>query len=132
VATDSTVTQPTLEERLIGTTITETSQFTASLRYSLSSKFFSKMQSNLDLTVEYGTNNSLKKEIPRSAEAIEAAEAVVRQRDDRWHASLAGQYQFSSKFTGGTRFRHENRKDKLRDLNNRVWEFKVWGEIRFN
>ena len=132
VATDSTVTQPTLEERLIGTTITETSQFTASLRYSLSSKFFSKMQSNLDLTLEYGTNNSLKKEIPRSAEAIEAAEAVVRQRDDRWHASLAGQYQFSSKFTGGTRFRHENRNDKLRDLNNRVWEFRVWGEIRFN
>ncbi len=132
VATDSTVTQPTLEERLIGTTITEQSQFTASLRYSLSSKFFTKLQSNLDLTVEYGTNTSLKREIPRNAEATETDQAVVRQSDDRWHASLAGQYEFSSKFTGGTRFRHENRKDKLRDVNNRVWEFRVWGEIRFN
>ncbi len=132
VATDSTVTQPTLEERLIGTTITETSQFTASLRYSLSSKFFNRMQSNLDLTLEYGTSASLKKEIPRGAEATDTIQAVVRQSDDRWNASLAGQYQFSSKFTGGTRFRHESRKDKLRDLNNRIWEFKVWGEIRFN
>ena len=132
VAADTTVAQPTLEERLIGTTITETSQFTASLRYSLSSKFFSKLQSNLDLTLEYGTNTSLKREIPRNAEATETEQAVVRQSDDRWHASLAGQYQFSSKFTGGTRLRHENRKDKLRDLNNRVWEFRVWGEIRFN
>lgn len=132
VAADTTVAQPTLEERLIGTTITETSQFNATLRYSLSSKFVKKLQSNLDLTLEYGTNTSLKREIPRNAEAAETEQAVVRQSDDRWHASLAGQYEFSSKFTGGTRFRHENRKDKLRDLNNRVWEFRVWGEIRFN
>lgn len=132
VAADTTVVQPTLEERLIGTTLTETSQFTASLRYSLSSKFVRKLQSNLDLTLEYGTSTNLKREIPRSVDATETEQAVVRQSEDRWHASLSGQYQFSSKFTGGTRFRHENRKDKLRDLNNKVWEFKVWGEIRFN
>jgi len=132
VRTDSTSAQPTLEERLIGTTLTEQSQLNVTLRYSLSSKFFKKLQSNLDLTVEFGQGTNLQKEIPRSAAQSDSVQAVIRRNDDTWRASLAAQYQFSSKFTGGTQLRHDNRKDKLRDLTNKVWEFRVWGEIRFN
>lgn len=132
VGTDTTNVEPTLQERLIGTTITEQSQLNATLRYALSSKFFKKLQSNLDFTMEFGTGTNLQKEIPRSAALTDSVQAVIRRNEDTWRASLAAQYQFSSKFTGGTQLRHDSRKDKLRDLTNRVWEFRVWGEIRFN
>jgi len=132
VGTDTTNVQPTLEERLIGTTITEQSQLNATLRYALNPKFFKKLQSNLDFTVEFGQGTNLQKEIPRSAALSDSVQAVIRRNESTWRASLAAQYQFSSKFTGGTQLRHDSRKDKLRDLTNRVWEFRVWGEIRFN
>jgi hypothetical protein len=132
VASDTATVVPTLQERLIGTTLNETSGFTASVKYALSSRFFKKLQGNLDLDLSFGKNGSLQKEIPRTVAATDTVEAVIRRNEDSWNASLAAQYQFSSKFTGGTRLRRESRTDVLRDLTNNIWEFRLWGEIRFN
>ncbi|MDP6775822.1 MAG: hypothetical protein QGI83_03550, partial [Candidatus Latescibacteria bacterium] len=127
---DTSAVQPTLEERLIGTTIDERSALQANLGYTL--QFFERLKSNVDIDLGYTTSEELQKEIPRSTSPDEAVEPVIRRHEGIWSASLAAQYQFSSQFTGGARLRHENRKDRLRDLTNRSWEFRLWGEIRFN
>ncbi len=130
VVTDTTDVPPTLQERLIGTTIDESSTLQGNLKYTL--KFFKKLQSNIDLDLGYSTSTNQQKEIPRSAAPDEPVEPVIRRSESTWQASLSAQYRFSSQFTGGARLRHESRKDRLRDLTNRTWEFRLWGEIRFN
>ena len=127
---DTSAAQPALQDRLIGTTIDERSALQANLGYTL--QFFERLKSNVDIDLGFTTSSELQKELPRSTSPEEAVEPVIRRHEGIWSASLAAQYQFSSQFTGGARLRHENRRDRLRDLTNRSWEFRLWGEIRFN
>ena len=127
VTVDTTSVQPTLAERLIGTTLTENGTLQADMRYTLRGKF----QGNLDLTLSYSRTSNTQTEMPRSAEPDVPAEPIIRQNSKSWSVSLSTQYAFSSRFTGGTTFRHERRKDHLRDLTNVTWDFRFWGEIGF-
>ena len=127
VTVDTTSVQPTLADRLIGTTLTNNNTLQADVRYSLRGRF----QRTLDLTLSYSRNLNTQTEMPRSAEPDVPAEPIIRQDSASWSVSLSTQYAFSSRFTGGTTFRHERRKDKLRDLTNVTWDFRFWGEIGF-
>ncbi len=130
VTADTATVQPTLQERLIGTTLEESSAIQGNLKYTL--KFFKKLQSNIDLDLGYRKSSSLQKELPKSTAPEEPVEPVIRRSESTWQGSLAAQYRFSSQFTGGAKLRHESRMDRLRELTNRTWEFRLWGEIRFN
>ena len=127
VTVDTTSVQPTLADRLIGTTLTDNNTLQADVRYSLRGRF----QRTLDLTLSFSRNLNTQTEMPRSAEPDVPAEPIIRQDSASWSVSLSTQYAFSSRFTGGTTFRHERRKDKLRDLTNVTWDFRFWGEIGF-
>ncbi len=128
VTADTTSVQPTLADRLIGTTLTKNSTLQADTRYSLRGKF----QRNLDLNISFSRTKNTQTEIPRSAEPDVVAQPIIRQNTTAWSVSLGTQYAFSSRFTGGTTFRHERRKDELREgLTNVTWDFRFWGEIGF-
>ena len=127
VTTDTASVQPTLADRLIGTTLTENGTLQADVRYSLRGRF----QRTLDLTLSFSRNLNTQTEMPRSAEPDVPAEPIIRQNSTSWSVSLGTQYAFSSRFTGGTTFRHERRQDHLRDLTNVTWDFRFWGEIGF-
>jgi len=127
VTPDTASVQPTLADRLIGTTLTENGSIQADLRYSLRGKF----QRSLELNFTFQTNNNLQTELPRSAEPDVPTDPIIRQDSTSWSVSLGTQYAFSSRFTGGATFRHERRKDRLRDLTNVTWDFRFWGEIGF-
>ncbi len=127
VTADTASVQPTLADRLIGTTLTENGTLQADVRYSLRGRF----QRTLDLTLSFSRNLNTQTEMPRSAEPDVPAEPIIRQNSTSWSVSLGTQYAFSSRFTGGTTFRHERRKDHLRDLTNVTWDFRFWGEIGF-
>ena len=130
VSSDTASVQPSLQDRLIGTTITKQLNLQSQLQYSLSSKFF-KTQSNIDLNLTFSQTSNQQQELPRASSPDAEVEPVTRRDDSTWSASLGASYRFSSRFTGGTSFRHESRKDKLRDLTNKVWEFRLYGEIEF-
>ena len=127
VTVDTVSVQPTLADRLIGTTLTENGTLQADVRYSLRGRF----QRTLDLTLSFSRNLNTQTEMPRSAEPDVPAEPIIRQNSTSWSVSLGTQYAFSSRFTGGTTFRHERRQDHLRDLTNVTWDFRFWGEIGF-
>ena len=127
VTVDTTSVQPTLAERLIGTTLTENGTLQADMRYSLRGRF----QRSLELTLSFSRTLNTQTEMPRSAEPDVPADPIIRQNATSWAVSLGTQYEFSSRFTGGTTFRHERRKDQLRDLTNVTWDFRFWGEIGF-
>jgi len=127
VTADTVSVQPSLADRLIGTTLTENGTLQADVRYSLRGRF----QRTLDLTLSFSRNLNTQTEMPRSAEPDVPAEPIIRQNSTSWSVSLGTQYAFSSRFTGGTTFRHERRKDHLRDLTNVTWDFRFWGEIGF-
>lgn len=127
VTADTVSVQPTLADRLIGTTLTENGTLQADVRYSLRGRF----QRTLDLTLSFSRNLNTQTEMPRSAEPDVPAEPIIRQNSTSWSVSLGTQYAFSSRFTGGTTFRHERRQDHLRDLTNVTWDFRFWGEIGF-
>jgi len=119
-----------LVDREIGTTITNSSSNKATLKYTLSSRLFRKLQSNLDMDMSFQQSATLQEEFPRATGADTTS--VIRKDEATWSAQLQAQYRFSSRFTGGSRLRHENRKDRLRDRTDKTWEFRVWGEISFN
>lgn len=127
VTVDTVSVQPTLADRLIGTTLTENGTLQADVRYSLRGRF----QRTLDLTLSFSRNLNTQTEMPRSAEPDVPTEPIIRQNSTSWSVSLGTQYAFSSRFTGGTTFRHERRQDHLRDLTNVTWDFRFWGEIGF-
>ena len=128
VTTDTTAAQPSLADRLIGTTLTKNSTLQADTRYSLQGRF----QRNLELNISFSRTKNIQTEIPRSAAPDVIAEPIIRQNTTSWSVTLGTQYGFSSRFTGGTTFRHERRIDKLRDdLTNVIWDFRLWGEIGF-
>ncbi|MCZ6634559.1 MAG: cell surface protein SprA [bacterium] len=127
VSTDPNAQQPTLADRLIGTTQTESSDLQADLRYSIRGRF----QRSLDLTLTFNWSAQLQSELPRASRTDQPPEPVIRQDNKTWQLNLSAQYAFSSQFTGGANFRHERRQDRLRDLTNVSWEFRFWGEIGF-
>lgn len=127
VTVDTVSVQPTLADRLIGTTLTENGTLQADVRYSLRGRF----QRTLDLTLSFSRNLNTQTEMPRSAEPDVPTEPIIRQNSTSWSVSLGTQYAFSSRFTGGTTFRHERRQDHLRDLTNVTWDFRFWGNIGF-
>jgi hypothetical protein len=131
VSADSSGAFPTLDARLIGTTITTTSEFTTEMRYSLSPRIFETLQSSIDLTLDFKMGSSLAREIPRAAPGEEAAPFQTTDQTTIG-GQLGAQYRFSSHFTGGLNFRHERTNDRIRDLTNVVYEFRVFGEIEFN
>jgi hypothetical protein len=127
---------PTLEERTIGTTVTSTGNLRAQLRHSIKPKIFESLQSNIDLDLTFQTTQNQQLERPRVAVEPEPGEEpvdeIIRRNESSWSAQLAAQYRFSENFTGGFSFRHERRRDKLRELTNVVYEFRMFGEIEFN
>ena len=128
VTVDTTSVQPTLADRLLSTTLTESGSSQADVRYSLRGK----LQRNLDLTLSFSNTFNKQTEMPRSAEPDVPADPIIRQDSTSWSVSLGTQYNFSSRFTGGTTFRHERRIDNLREgLTNVTWDFRFWGEIGF-
>ncbi|MDP6039284.1 MAG: hypothetical protein QGG64_12095, partial [Candidatus Latescibacteria bacterium] len=127
VTADTASVQPSLADRLIGTTLTETGSLQADLRYSLRGRF----QRSLELNLTFSRSNNTQTELPRTAATDTTAAPIVRQNSTTWSMSLGTQYAFSSRFTGGTNFRHERRKDRVRDLTNVTWDFRFWGEIGF-
>ena len=127
VAADTTTQQPSLQDRLIGTTITETASLSGDLRYSVRGQF----QQSLDLNLGYQRSSNQQTEQPRSASADTPVDLVIRQNTSDWSVHLGAQYAFSRSFTGGINFRHSRRKDRLRDLTNVAWEFRFWGDIGF-
>ena len=127
VTADTASVQPSLADRLIGTTLTESGSLQADLRYSLRGRF----QRSLELNLGFSRANNIQTELPRTAATDTAATPIIRQNSTTWSLSLGTQYAFSSRFTGGTNFRHERRKDRVRDLTNITWDFRFWGEIGF-
>lgn len=127
---------PTLEERTIGTTITNTGNLRAQLRYSIKPKIFESLQSNIDMDFTFQTSTNRQIERPRVAvvpdDGEEPQDEIIRRDEDTWSGQIGAQYRFSDNFTGGLSFRHERRKDKLRELTNITFEFRLFGEIEFN
>ena len=127
---------PSLEERTIGTTETRTANLRAQLRYSIKPKIFESLQSNIDLDFTFQTNGNQQLERPRITIEPEPGEEpvdeIIRRNENSWSAQLGAQYRFSESFTGGFSFRHERRRDKLRELTNMTYEFRMFGEIEFN
>ena len=128
VIADETVAPPSLADRLISTTLTKNSTLQADARYSLQGR----LQSNLELNLSFSRTINTQTEIPRSATPDVIPEPIIRQNTESWSVTLGTQYAFSSRFTGGTTFRHERRIDQLREgLTNVTWDFRLWGEIGF-
>lgn len=127
---------PSLEERTIGTTITNTSNLRAQLRYSIKPKIFESLQSNIDLDLTFQMSDNRQIERPRVVAEPEPGEEpqdeIIRRSEDTWSGQIGAQYRFSENFTGGLSFRHERRIDQLRELTNMTYEFRVFGEIEFN
>ncbi len=127
---------PSLEERTIGTTVTNTANLRAQLRYSIKPKIFESLQSNIDFDLTFDTSRNRQIERPRliavPEPGEEPVEEIIRRSESTWSAKIAAQYRFSDNFTGGTSFRHQRRKDKLRELTNMTYEFRLFGEIEFN
>ena len=127
---------PTLEERTIGTTITNTRNLRANLRYSIKPRIFESLQSNIDMDLTFQTSGNQQVERPRiiaePEPGEEPQEEIIRRDENTWSGQIGAQYRFSENFTGGLSFRHEQRKDKLRELTNMTYEFRVFGEIEFN
>jgi hypothetical protein len=127
---------PTLEERTIGTTVTNTGNLRAQMRYSIKPKIFESLQSNIDLDFTFQTSSNQQIERPRIAIEPEPGEEpvdeIIRRNERTWSGQVGAQYRFSDQFTGGLSFRHEHRKDLLRELTNVTYEFRVFGEIEFN
>ena len=90
-----------------------------------------KVQRSLELNFTFGRSTNTQIEFPRQATPDQTVEPIPRQDSVTWSFSLGTQYAFSSKFTGGTNFRLERRKDAIRDLTNVTWDFRFWGEIGF-
>ncbi len=127
---------PTLEERTIGTTVTSTGNLRTQLRYSIKPKIFESLQSNIDLDFTFQTSENRQIERPRLVAEPEPGEEpqdeIVRRDESTWSGQVGAQYRFSENFTGGFSFRHERRRDKLRELTNITYEFRLFGEIEFN
>lgn len=126
VTADTATVRPTLADRLIGTTVTKQNAMQADLNYSLRGRF----ERSLELTLNFQLGGNTQTEFQRSA-ADTPADPIVRQDGSNWSLSVGTQYAFSSRFTGGANFRHERRKDRIRDLTNVAWDFRFWGEIGF-
>ncbi|MGA1198516.1 MAG: hypothetical protein ACO36I_18675, partial [Candidatus Latescibacterota bacterium] len=126
VTSDTSTVRPTLQDRLIGTTITDQNGMQADMSYSLRGRF----QRSLELNLSFQLGANKQSELQRSASDT-PAEPIVRQDSSNWSLSLGTQYAFSTRFTGGANFRHERRKDRIRDLTNVAWDFRFWGEIGF-
>ena len=128
IITDETVAPPSLADRLISTTLTKNGTLQADARYSLQGR----LQSNLELNLSFSRTKNTQTEIPRSAVPDVIPEPIIRQNTESWSVTVGTQYAFSSRFTGGTTFRHERRIDHLREgLTNVTWDFRLWGEIGF-
>tara|TARA_A100001037_G_scaffold247879_1_gene229971 strand:- start:1581 stop:2051 length:471 start_codon:yes stop_codon:yes gene_type:complete len=127
---------PTLEERKIGTTITNSSSLRAQLRYSIKPKIFESLQSNIDMDFTFQMSDNTQVERPRIVAEPEPGEEpqeeIIRRNEATWSGQVGAQYRFSENFTGGLSFRNERRKDKLRELTNMTYEFRLFGEIEFN
>jgi hypothetical protein len=127
---------PSLEERTIGTTISNTSNLRAQLRYSIKPKIFESLQSNIDLDLTFQMSDNQQVERPRIVAEPEPGEEpqdeIIRRDESTWSGQIGAQYRFSESFTGGLSFRHERRKDILRELTNMTYEFRLFGEIEFN
>jgi hypothetical protein len=147
---------PTQAERTIGTTITEVSTLRAQIRYSIKPSIFGSLESNIDLDLSFDTSGNTSLEIPRqivdaigsgrvddapapevdpAAEpdpTIDASGGQFRRNESTVRGTLGAQYRFSSHFTGGMSFGHQRRRDKLRELTNLSFEFRLFGEIEFN
>lgn len=127
---------PTLEERTIGTTVTNTSNLRAQLRYSIKPKIFESLQSNIDMDFTFQMSDNTQIERPRVVPEPEPGEEpqdeIIRRNESTWSGQIGAQYRFSENFTGGLSFRHERRKDLLRELTNNTYEFRLFGEIEFN
>lgn len=147
---------PTQAERTIGTTITESSSLRAQLRYSIKPSLFGSLESNIDLDLTFDTSGNTTLEIPRDVAvatpdpapgpdpgadgaASDATDPTIdesggqfRRNESTWGAKIGAQYRFSSHFTGGMSFGHQRRRDKLRELTNLQFEFRLFGEIEFN
>ena len=126
VTADTATVRPTLADRLIGTTLTKQNGMQADLSYSLRGRF----QRSLELNLSFQLGSNTQSELQRSATGT-PADPIVRQDGSNWSLSLGTQYAFSTRFTGGANFRHERRKDRIRDLTNVAWDFRFWGEIGF-
>lgn len=126
VTSDTSTVRPSLQDRLIGTTLTNQDGMQADLSYSLRGRF----QRSLELNLSFQLGSNTQVELQRSASDT-PPDPIVRQDGSNWSLSLGTQYAFSSRFTGGANFRHERRKDKIRDLTNVAWDFRFWGEIGF-
>ncbi|MXX15190.1 MAG: hypothetical protein F4Z86_17395, partial [Gemmatimonadetes bacterium] len=87
VTADTASVQPTLADRLIGTTLTENGTLQADVRYSLRGRF----QRTLDLTLSFSRNLNTQTEMPRSAEPDVPAEPIIRQNSTSWSVSLGTQ-----------------------------------------
>ena len=115
----------------LGETIQEGDNLSASLRYSFSptSGLFKRfnLKSSVDMTLEFTQQANVLKKTPAGSK-----EFAVQQNDSQWSAGLSSSYRFNQNFTGQMRFRHENRRDKLRNQTHKVWEFSLTGEIIFN
>ncbi|MDA0710306.1 MAG: cell surface protein SprA, partial [bacterium] len=126
VSSDTATVRPSLSDRLIGTTITEQNAMQADMSYSLRGRF----ERSLELNLSFQLGGNVQSELQRSS-ADTPVEPIVRQDGSNWSVSLGTQYAFSNRFTGGANFRHERRKDRIRDLTNIAWDFRFWGEIGF-
>jgi len=126
VTADTATVRPTLADRLIGTTLTKQNALQADLSFSVRGRFERSLELNLGFQLGANTQS----ELQRSTSDVPAA-PIVRQDGSNWSLSLGSQYAFSSRFTGGANFRHERRKDIIRDLTNVAWDFRFWGEIGF-
>jgi t-SNARE complex subunit (syntaxin) len=106
------------------------------LRYSIKPKIFESLESNIDLDLTFTTSSNRQIERPRVIAEPEPGEdpqeEIIRRNESTWSGQIAAQYRFSENFTGGLSFRHERRKDKLRELTNMTYEFRLFGEIEFN
>lgn len=138
---------PTQAERTIGTTITEASSMRAQVRYSIRPSIFGTLESNIDLDLSFDTTGNTSLEIPRQIEGapapevdpaaepdptIDASGGQFRRNESTVRGTIGAQYRFSSHFTGGMSFGHQRRRDKLRELTNLSFEFRLFGEIEFN
>jgi cell surface protein SprA len=126
VTADTATVRPTLADRLIGTTLTKQNAVQADLSFSVRGRF----ERSLELNLGFQLGGNTQSELQRSA-ADTPAEPIIRQDGSNWSLNVGSQYAFSSRFTGGANFRHERRKDLIRDLTNVAWNFRFWGEIGF-
>ncbi len=138
---------PTQAERTIGTTITRATNLRAQMRYSIKPSIFGTLESNIDLDLTFDRTGNTTLEIPRQIDAvpppdpdpntdpdptIDESGGQFRRNEASWRAQIGAQYRFSSHFTGGMSFGHQRRRDKLRELTNLSYEFRLFGEIEFN